>query len=190
MKMKRIISVVFALMLTVTLSSRLEAQTFGAPEIMKGKIVVGGNANLGFAYDCFYFGIAPQAGLRLTRSLEVGARLGYDLNYYYGDYYGYGSYYAHFFSGALYANYEIINGIYVQVEDEEVCSLLSGFENGTGTSSWCNSVFVGGGYRQYYDPTGYFYYSVMYNLSWDYTYSSFTPYASPFVVRVGFCKGF
>lgn len=170
------------------LSNQLEAQAFGAPESMKGKVVIGGNGDLGFAYDCFYMGIAPQVGLRLTRNLEIGARLGYDMNYYTGDYYYYDSYCAHYFSGALYANYEIFSGIFAQVEDEEVCCLFSGLEAGSDTPKWCNSVFVGGGYRQYYDATSYLYYSVMYNLSWDYAYGSFTPYASPFVVRVGFCK--
>ena len=188
--MKRIFSIAFALVLAVTLSSRLDGQTFGAPEVMRGKIVLGGNADLGFAYDCFYVGVAPQAGLRLTRSLEAGVRLGYDMNYYFGDYYSYDSYFAHYFSGAVYANLELFSGIYVQVEDEEVCGLLSGLDSGMSTLGWCNSVFVGGGYRQYYNVTSFVYYSVMYNLSWDYTYSSFSPYASPLVVRVGFCKGF
>lgn len=190
MMMKRIIAIAFALMMALTLPSRLDAQTFGAPEVMKGKVVLGGNADLGVAYNCFYLGVAPQAGLRLTRSLEVGVRLGYDMNYYFGDNYYYDSYFAHYFSGAVYANYELFSGIYVQVEDEEVCCLLSGLETGANKPGWCNSVFVGGGYRQYYNVTSFMYYSIMYNLSWDYTYSSFTPYANPFVVRVGFCKGF
>ena len=186
MIMKRKLCILFALMMAVTLSSRLEAQTFGAPEIMKGKLVVGGNADLGLAGHCFYVGVAPQAGYRLTRSLEVGARVGYDLQYFWDIY---GNYYYHYFAGSLYANYEIFSGIYLQVEDEEMCCLISGTDVDGVMPNWCNSIFVGGGYRQYYSETSYFYYSVMYNLSWDYTYSSFTPYANPFVVRVGFCKG-
>lgn len=187
MKMKRIVSIIFALVLTATFSYQLEAQTFGAPEYMKGKLVLGGNADLGFAGNCFYVGVAPQAGYRLTRSLEVGARIGYDLQYYW-DYYG--NYYYHYFAGALYANYEIFGGIYAEVEDEEMCCLFSGTNQGPVATQWSNNVFVGGGYRQYYDATSYFYYSILYNLSWDYSYNSFTPYASPFVIRVGFCKGF
>lgn len=186
MKMKKIVSVIFAMALGLTLSNRLEAQIFGAPEYMKGKVVVGGNADLGFAYDCFYIGVAPQAGYRLTPSLEVGARLGYDLRYFW-DYYG--NYYYHFFAGALYANYEVFSGLYVHVEDEEICCLVSGTDLGAVQTNWSNSVFVGGGYRQYFNETSYAYYSVLYNLSWDYSYNNFTPYASPFVVRVGYCKG-
>lgn len=183
--MKKIVLIVFALSLTFALTNQLEAQTFGAPEYMKGKLVVGGNADLGLAYNCFYVGVAPQAGFRLTRSLEVGARLGYDLRYYW-DYYG--NYFYHFFAGAVYANYEIFSGIYVQVEDEEMCSLIRGTDIAL-KPIWTNSVFVGGGYRQYYGQTSYIYYSILYNLSWDYNYDSYTPYANPFVVRVGFCKG-
>lgn len=186
MMMKKFVSIIFALALTVTLSYQLEAQTFGAPEVMKGKIVVGGNADLGFAYNCFYVGVAPQVGYRLTRSLEVGARMGYDLRYFW-DYYG--NYYYHFFAGALYANYEIYHGIYAQVEDEEMCCLISGTNLGAATTNWSNNFFIGGGYRQYYNATSFVFYSLHYNLSWDYSYNSFTPYASPFVVRVGFCKG-
>lgn len=186
MMMKKIVSIIFALVLSASFSYQLEAQTFGAPEYMKGKLVLGGNADLGFAGNCFYVGVAPQAGYRLTRSLEVGARLGYDLQYYW-DYYG--NYYYHYFAGALYANYEIFGGIYAEVEDEEMCCLFSGTDMNPATQ-WSNNVFVGGGYRQYFNATNYFYYSILYNLSWDYSYNSYTPYASPFVIRVGYCKGF
>ena len=184
--MKRIISILFALIIAATLPYHLEAQTFGAPEIMKGKIVVGGNADLGLSGRCFYVGVAPQAGYRLTRSLETGVRLGYDLDYYW-EYYG--NYFYHHFSGAVYANYEIYSGLYLQVEDEEMCLLVRGTDLGNLTPEWYNSVFIGGGYRQYFSETSFAYYSLMYNLSWDYSFNGVSPYASPFVIRVGFCKG-
>ena len=190
MTMKRIISIAFAIVMTVMFSYRLDAQGFGAPEYMKGKFVLGGIANLGFANNCFHVGIAPQAGYRLTRNLEIGARLGYDMRYYNSKYSMYGSYFAHFFSGAVYASYEIFSGIYVQVEDEEICSLYSSHETGITTPNWYNSLFVGGGFRQYFGESSYTYYSIMYNLSWDYRFNgNECPYASPFVIRIGFCKG-
>lgn len=187
MKMKKLVSIIFALVMTMTLANQLEAQIFGAPESMKGKVVVGGNADLGFAGNCFYVGVAPQAGLRLTRSLEVGARLGYDLRYFW-DYYG--NYFYHYFAGSLYANYEIFGGIYAQVEDEEVCCLVSATDLNSVQSKWSNNIFVGGGYRQYFNQTSFVYYSLLYNLSWDYSHTSYSPYANPFVIRIGFCKGF
>lgn len=178
-------------MLMALMSQQIEAQSFGAPETMKGKLVLGGNADLGFAYNCFYVGVAPQAGYRLTRNLEVGVRLGYDMNYYYGGYYN-GSYFAHYFSGAVYANYEIFRGIYVHVEDEEMCRLVSGHAVESTTYNWFNSIFVGGGYRQYFNETSYTYYSVLYNLSYGVGPNGYyeSPYANPFVIRVGYCKGF
>ncbi len=186
--MKRIVSLTFVIALVALVSLKAEAQTFGAPEVMKGKIVVGGNADLGYAYNCFYFGVSPQVGYRLTRSLEVGARLGYDLNFY-ADYY-YGSYFCHYFSGAVYANYEIFRGLYIHAEDEEMCALIRGKAVNPTAPRWYNSVFVGAGYRQYFSATSFVYYSILYNLSWDYGYnSSGSPYSNPFVIRVGFCKG-
>lgn len=187
--MKRIVSFALAIVLVALVSLKCEAQTFGAPEVMKGKIVAGGNANLGLSGNCFYVGVSPQAGYRLTRSLEVGVRLGYDLNYYF-DYY-YGRFFYHFFSGAVYGNYEIFRGLYVHVEDEEMCCLVRGKDVNPTAPRWYNSVFVGAGYRQYFSETGFVYYSVLCNLSWDYNYVSFeSPYVNPFVIRVGYCKGF
>lgn len=186
--MKRIVSLALAIAFVALVSLKLEAQTFGAPEVMKGKLVVGGDFDLGYAYNCFYFGLSPQVGYRLTRSLEVGTRLGYNLNYY-TDYY-YGSYFCHYFRGAIYANYEIFRGLYVHVEDEELCALIRGKAVNPTAPSWYNSFFVGGGYRQYFSETGFVYYSVLYNLSWDYDYTvSGSPYFNPFVIRVGYCKG-
>ena len=169
--------------MTLTLTSQLEAQTFGGPEYMKKKVVVGGNFGLGLYGNSFYVGVAPQIGYRLTRSLEAGVRLGYDLHYYYRDYY-LGNYFCHYFSGSAYLNYEIFKGFYLQAEDEEMCLLVSGKALETNASSWYNSAFVGAGYRQYWGRS-YTYYSILFNLSWDYD----SPYNSPFVVRVGYCIG-
>lgn len=187
--MKRKLSILFALALTVMLFSTVEAQTFGGPESMKRKVVVGGDFGLGFYGNSFYVGVAPQAGYRLTRSLEVGVRLGYDLNYYYGNAY-YGNYFCHYFSGSAYANLEVFRGIYLHAEDEEMCLLVRGKALNPSAPNWYNSLFVGVGYRQYYSPTAYYFYSILYNLSWDYGYNgnANSPYASPFVVRVGFCQ--
>lgn len=188
--MKRIVVSLWVAALSVFLGSQIQAQTFGAPEVMKGKVVVGGDFGAGFYGNSFHLGVAPQAGFRLTRSLELGVRLGYDLNYFH-DYY-YGGYYCHYFSGALYANYEIFRGIYVHAEDEEMCELIRGSAVNPIAPSWYNSIFVGAGYRQYFSPTGFVYYAILYNLSWDYSYNGYinSPYASPFVIRVGYCYAF
>ena len=186
--MKRKLTILFAFTIMMSLMSSAEAQSFGGPESMKGKVVVGGDLGLGLYGNSFYFGVAPQAGYRLTRSLEVGVRLGYDLYYHWRDYY-YGNYFCHYFSGSAYANYEIYKGIYLHVEDEEMCSLTRGKALNPTAPRWYNSVFVGAGYRQYASAKDFVFYSILYNLSWDYGYGGNydSPYASPFVIRMGYC---
>lgn len=182
--MKRLFTVAIALMLSATFSQQLSAQTFGAPEFMKGKLVVGGDFDAGYYSNSLCLGIAPQVGFRLTRSLEVGVRLGYNLNYF--PNYGYGRYFYHGFSGAGYANFEIFRGFYLHAEDEELCLLVRGKNIEPSAPSWFNSVFVGGGYRQYLSSTSYYYYALLYDLSFDY-YHNTSPYASPLIIRMGFC---
>lgn len=186
--MKRIITIITALALAAFFATESNAQKFGAPEVMKGKFVAGGNLGLDFFGNCLYFSISPQLGYRLTRSLELGTRISYDMYYHYRDYY-YGLYFRHYFSGSLYANYEIYRGIYVQVEDEETCLLVSGHDIESSTRFY-NSLFVGAGYRQYFSQTGFVYTAFLYNLSWDYSGVSSSPYVNPYVIRVGYCYGF
>ena len=178
-----------AMVLMSMFTIEAQAQRFGAPETMRGKFVTGGNIGAGYSGRTLYFSIAPQLGYRITKDLEVGARLGYNMNFYH-DYYGYyGSYFCHFFNASLYANYEIFSGLYIHVEDEEVCSIVRGENINPTPAQWYNSILVGGGYRQYFSPTGYVYYSLLYDLSFDYIYGE-SPYVSPFIVRVGYCVGF
>lgn len=189
MKMKRIISILFALVLSMTLSSTIKAQVFGAPDFMKGKKVVGGIFAAGYSSGCLHVGAAPQFAYRLTRSLEIGVRVGYDLYHYYASPY-YGSYNSHFFSGAVYANYEIFHGIYVHVEDEESCMFVRGQALNPSTPTWYNSAFVGGGYRQYTSEASFVYFAFLYNLSWSYAHPGDSPYVNPYVIRMGYCFGF
>lgn len=186
MKMKRIVSFVIAVMLAGLFGASANAQIFGASEAFKGKVIVGGNFNAGFVGNGVCVGIAPQVGYRLTRSLEVGVRLGYELDFY-NDYY-YGHFFYHYFTGAAYANLEIVRGVYIQVEDEELCSLVRGSGVNALNPSWYNSLFVGIGYRQFYNETSFAYVACFYNLSWDYGYYATTnPYNSPLLMRVGYC---
>ena len=184
--MKRIVALM-ALMAVVALgSTALNAQRFGAPEQMKGKIVLGGDLGAGYSGRTLYFSIAPQVGYRLTKNLEVGTRIGYSMNYYNNYYSGYGRYFSHFFSGALYANYEVFAGLYAHVEDEAVINLVSGPAITSSTTRWYNSVLAGIGYRQYSSSNSFVFYSLLYDLSYDYVNDD-SPYMGPFVVRVGFC---
>lgn len=180
--MKRIVTIATLALLMGILPMTAQAQTWGAPDYMKGKLVTGGQIGAGFSGNTLHLGIAPQLGFRPIRSLEVGIRLGYDLDYHFRSYYNPYSVCYHYFSGAIYANYEIFRGIYVHAEDEELCCLVRGH------ADWFNTVFAGVGYRHYYN-TSYVYYAFLLNLSWifdDYGYAT-SPYASPYVVRMGYC---
>lgn len=187
LNMKRIVTLVLIAVMSAFFALHSDAQIFGGPEYMKGKKVFGGNITGGATGNYLHVGVAPQFGLRLTRSLELGTRLGYDL-YFYHDYY-YGRYFCHYVSGALYANYDIISGIYLHAEDEEMCLFVSGKDVNANAPRWYNSVFVGAGYRQYAYDGSYVYYALLYNLSWD-GFSGNSPYANPFVIRMGYCHAF
>ncbi len=184
--MKRFVTLIMVLVLTAVCSAGLQAQRFGAPESMKGKLIVGGNIGAGYYGSSLSLAIAPQVGYRLTRNLEVGARLGYQMNFHSNYYSAYGRYFNHVFSGALYANYEIFAGIYAHIEDEEVGSFYSGPAITSSEWGWYNNALVGLGYRQY-SGRSYAFTTLLYNLSWDYMDMYNNIYVSPFVIRVGFC---
>ena len=173
------------ILMGIGISSSVLAQTLGGPDYMKGKMVTGGNIGGGYYGDHLYVGVAPQFGYRLTRSLEAGVRVGYDMHFF-SDYY-YGSYFTHILSGSAYANFEILWGIYVHAEYEKQCVLNSGNAVTNVGPSWYDSMYVGAGYRQYYSANQFIYYSILYDLYWDY-YSSL--YNSPFVIRMGYCYCF
>lgn len=184
--MKRILFAIILLAVWALSVQPAYGQRFGAPEGMKNKIVVGGNIGAGYYGNTLSLSLAPQIGYRLTRNLETGVRLGYHMNYHvYSS--AYGPYFDHFFSGSLYANYEIFAGLYAQVEDEAVCCLVSGPNLHSTGSDWFNSILIGGGYRQYSGSRSYVFYALMYDLSWDFMDMNKNPYNSPFVVRMGFC---
>jgi hypothetical protein len=108
--MKRIVTIATLALLMGILPMTAQAQTWGAPDYMKGKLVTGGQIGAGFSGNTLHLGIAPQLGFRPIRSLEVGIRLGYDLDYHFRSYYNPYSVCYHYFSGAIYANYEIFRG--------------------------------------------------------------------------------
>jgi len=187
--MRRFVSffLVFIAMSFVTVSAQLPK----APSQMKGKVVTGGNFGLNIYGRSLYLALAPQIGYRLTPELEVGVRLGYNLNYYFGS--SYGNYSVHHLFGGVYANYEVIKGLYLHVEDEEACRLTyEGLASNGSTPRWYNSLFLGAGYRQYVTDTSFVYISALYNVRWYYDSNGevSSPYGRPLIFRMGYCFGF
>ena len=156
---------------------------------MKGKFVVGGNLGGGMYGNYLNVSIAPQIGYRIFSPWEVGVRGVYDLSCDFNRVYG--STYAHYFGVAPYTNCQVYKGLFVHVEDEVMYGCAR-WNHETAGSRWFNSVFVGGGYRQYTYAGSFVYYMLLYNLSWGGDQSSAwsTPYSAPISIRVGYCFSF
>ena len=189
MAMKRFAIIASLCLMLLGFAGKASAQFLPDVPDMKGKIVVGGDFDLGLYGNYFNFGIAPQVGYRVFSPWEVGLRGVYDLNCNFNS--TYGSTYAHYFGIAPYTNCQIYKGLFLHVEDEVMYG-LSRYNHSTTGSKWFNSLFVGGGYRQYAYNGSYVYYMVLYNLSWSgiATAGVGTPYASPIAFRVGYCFSF
>lgn len=185
--MRRFVSIL--LVLFAFSFTTVSAQLPKAPSWMKGKIVTGGNFGFNIWGDGLYLSVSPLVGYRLTPALEMGVRFGYDLNYYFGSYYG--KYSVHHLSAGAYANYEVIRGLYLHLEDEQTCR-LSFAEGSDSGPRWYNSLFVGAGYRQYVSERAFVYISALYNLRWNYSNTGEvdSPYSRPLVLRMGYCIGF
>ena len=165
---------------------KVSAQMLPDVPDMKGKVVFGGNLGGGMYGSYLDLSIAPQIGYRIFSPWEVGLRGIYDLTCDFNSYYG--NTYAHYFGLAPYTNFQVYKGLFVHVEDEVMYG-LSRWNHQTAGSQWFNSVFVGGGYRQYAYDGSFVYYMILYNLSWGGLPSGGwdTPYASPGALRFGFC---
>lgn len=165
--------------------AKVSGQSLEIPDL-KGKIVYGGNFGGGMTGNVLNLSIAPQVGYRVLGPWEVGIRGIYDMTCYFDKVNG--NVYDHYFGLAPYTNYEVFSGLFLHVEDEVMYG-FSRWKHETEASQWFNSVFVGGGYRQYTYSGSFAYFMVLYNLSWGNLSANGldTPYASPFSVRVGYC---
>lgn len=156
---------------------------------LKEKVIYGGNFGFGISGNYLNLSIAPQLGYRIFNPWEIGVRGIYNLQCYFDR--RLGNEYGHYFGVAPYTNVQIYKGLFAHVEDEVMYGITR-WNHETVSSRWYNSVFVGGGYRQYSYDGSFVYFMVLYNLSWGVLRptqpgSWDTPYASPFTFRVGYC---
>ena len=158
------------------------------PEVpdLKGKMIYGGNFGFGLSSRAVSLSIAPQVGYRIFNPWEVGLRGIYNFTCYFIPY---GNEYGHHFGITPYTNFQFYRGLFVHIEDE----VMYGFfrrNHETLSRGWYNSVFVGGGIRQYAYNGSFVYFLVLYNLSWGNLIDSGglgTPYAVPISIRFGYC---
>jgi hypothetical protein len=158
------------------------------PEVpnLKGKMIYGGNVGFGMSGGYLNLSLAPQVGYRIFNPWEVGVRSTYNLQCIFDRYYG--NEYAHYFGVAPYTNFQVYKGLFLHVEDEVMYGFAR-WNHETVNGDWFNSIFVGGGYRQYSYEGSYVFFMVLYNLSWDNPQSleRLYPYYSPIEIRVGYC---
>lgn len=185
--MKRLAIIASLCLMLLGFGSKASAQILSDTPDMKGKWVYGGNIGGGMNGNYLNLSLAPQVGYRIFSPWEVGLRGVYDLSCVFDK--AYGNTYAHYFGLAPYTNFEVYKGLFLHVEDEVMYGFARWNHQTTG-SQWFNSVFVGGGYRQYSYNESYVYLMVLYNLSWGALQSQGswdTPYSSPIEIRVGYC---
>lgn len=185
--MKRFALIASLVLMLFGFAGKASAQILPDVPDMKGKWIYGGNIGGGMYGNYLSISLSPQVGYRIFSPWEVGLRGVYDLTCNFDRVNG--NTYAHYFGLAPYTNYQVYKGLFLHVEDEVMYG-FSRWNHQTARSQWFNSVFVGGGYRQYTYSGAYIYYMVLYNLSWGLLYdqnSWDTPYSSPIEIRVGFC---
>ena len=184
--MKRFGIIAALSLLLLGFCGKASAQFFGDVPNLKGKVIYGGNFGFGISGYYLNLSIAPQIGYRVFNPWEIGVRGIYNLQCYFDRVYG--NEYAHYFGVAPYTNFQVFKGLFIHVEDEIMYG-FSRWNHETMGGKWYNSVFVGGGYRQYTYTGSFVYFMVLYNLSWGLIPSNTwaTPYATPLIIRVGYC---
>lgn len=144
------------------------------------KWVFGGGFGLGFSSTGSNILISPQIGYRITPAWEFGTRVTY-------NYYSYKDAYIKFstnnYGGGFYTSYDIFRGLFAYAENE-LLNYEKVYYTGEKERDWVHSIFVGGGYKQYFSSKGYALIMILYNL--NETIDS--PYQNP-MFRVGFGFG-
>lgn len=150
------------------------------------KWVLGGDFGMGFSSTGSSILIAPQLGYKLTPDWEAGIRLTYNYRSYRWQEQRIRT---HDRAAGMYTNYEVWRGFFAHAETEwlQYTPVII-----TGSPIWLekgdprmfSSIFLGGGYRQYYSNSGYAYLLLLYNLNDSYD----SPYNNP-IIRAGVAFG-
>jgi hypothetical protein len=185
--MKRLAIIASLFLMLIGFAGTVTAQGLSEPPDMKGRWVYGGNIGGGMSGNYLNLSLAPQVGYRIISPWELGVRGVYNLSCDFDRVNG--NAYAHYFGLAPYTNFEVYKSIFLHVEDEVMYGFGRWNHQTTG-SQWFNTLFVGGGYRQYTYGGSHIYLMVLYNLSWGLLQNQGnwdTPYSSPIEIRFGFC---
>ncbi|HMM11334.1 MAG TPA: hypothetical protein PKE03_04475 [Bacteroidales bacterium] len=188
--MHRLINrLIFFVIATLIINNSAQAQSRGlfpeTPEFNR-KWVLGGDFGMGFSSTGSSILIAPQLGYKINPDWEAGFRFTYNYrSYRWQDL----RIRTHDKALGAYTNYEFWRGLFAHAETEWLQYTPVYI---TGSPIWLekgdvrifNSIFVGGGYRQYYSTSGYAYLLLLYNLSDSFD----SPYSNP-IIRAGVAFG-
>lgn len=163
-----------------------QRQLFPDPPDFDRKWVAGGDFGMGFSNTGSSLLVAPLLGYKINPDWEVGIRLMYNYrSYRYQDL----RIRTHDRAGALYTNYELWRGLFAHAETEWLSYTPVSFTSSPvwlekGEPKVFHSIFLGGGYRQYYSKSGYAYLLLLYNLNDSFD----APFSNP-VIRAGVAFG-
>lgn len=186
--MKNHLKTLFLLLVLTAFGTHVNAQRnlMGEQPQFASRWVFGGDLGLGFSNYGSNILISPQVGYRITPDWEFGARLTY-------NYYSYNQNRLKFstnnYGGGFYTSYEIFRGLFAHLENEilsyeQVYYDSQNFDITKRERKIIHSVFIGGGYRQYFSSRGFASITILYNLNETLD----TPYTNP-LFRIGFGFG-
>jgi len=146
----------------------------------KERIVTGGGFGMGFGNVQDYVSISPLIGYSVTRKLLVGSGFTYRYTKYKGvqpnvsfnDY-----------SINPFARFTVYQGFFLQTEYEYMN--YEYYLGGEKARDSFNSFLAGGGFIQPMGNKASFFAMALYNFSYTASTSIYTPYQSPWVIRVG-----
>jgi hypothetical protein len=183
--MKSASILVFAMLLCVSGVFSQSRQLFPETPEFDRNWITGGDFAMGFSSTNSSILIAPQLGYKINPRWEAGIRLTYN----YRSYRQSGRIRTHDLAAGIYTNYELWRGLFAHTETEWLQYspvIYSPSPPGLkkGDPRIFNSLFFGGGYRQYYSSSGYAYLLILYNLNDSFD----SPYDNP-IVRAGVAFG-
>ncbi|EAZ81246.1 hypothetical protein [Algoriphagus machipongonensis] len=178
LSLKNKILLVFLLVFSMHFAANAQREIYSDSIPFKDRLYFGGNFGMQFG-TVTLLDISPLVGVMITPKLSSGLGITYqyfnDKRYYGGESSSYG--------GRIFTRYNVLPNIFVHGEYERLnfdnYNLLTDeFER-----IWANSLFLGGGYFAPFGPRGGANFTFLYNVLHDNLRS---PYAEPYVIRVGF----
>ena len=176
--LKNKILLLFVFTFFLHLTANAQRQIYSDSVAFKDRLYFGGNFGMQFG-TVSLIDISPLVGVMITPRLSsgIGATYQYfnDKRYIGGETSSYG--------GRLFTRYNVLPNIFTHAEYESINFDNYNLFTDQFERIWANSLFLGGGYFAPFGPRGGANFTFLYNVLHDNLRS---PYAEPYVIRVGF----